>query len=267
MTLFIVIFSTIAVFINVLILFVVFLIEYTIISIENSINDALEEISSLYLPSLSLLQLYLLYFVPVGLFHWMIMFLIDFAGIHQWEVRVTLYLLLCFLMIYITCNRTEALAILFVLLPATGLTILPQVLTSTGLVYLKSTMKDLVYFIYVCFGYWDSSGICRTLFQIEQKIKVFNSTASTPMASKHYIRSQSKDRASKKEVNNSVELDESFYNIISSTIGTRVLLLLLFKIFTPLALYIRFTCPFPLFVYDEKLLSRFSSIVNFIQTC
>ena len=216
---------------------------------------------------------YVFYILAAYLLQWMVMFLVELVGIRQCEVKVILYSLTCFILIYITCASTSVLAILFVLLPALGLMFLPQVLTSTGIKYWKSTINDFVYFIYVCFGYWDSKGICSTMFQVEQKVKIFNSTTSVPRASGNYIhvrstiKFQSEDNAAKKE--NSVDLEESyyyFYHVISSTIGTRVLLLMIFKIFTPLALYIRYTCPFPICVYDEKLLSRYSIDMKIVQT-
>ena len=190
---------------------------------------------------------------------WAVMFLIELIGISHWDVKVILYLIICFIMIYITCTRVEVLAILFVLCPAVSLTFLPQLLTSTGLKYWKSTMSDYIYFIYVSFGYWDSSGTCSTLFQVEEKVKTFNSTSSIPRACGHYTNSSSESKGEKKESKDSLELEESYYyfnHVISSTIGTRVLLLMIFKIFTPIALYVRYTCPYPIFVYDEKLLKR-----------
>ena len=195
---------------------------------------------------------------------WAVMFLIELIGISHWDVKVILYLIICFIMIYITCTRVEVLAIFFVLCPAVNLTLLPQLLTSTGLKYWKSTTSDYLYFIYVSFGYWDSNGTAAATFQVEQKVKTFNSTSSsTRQARGHYTNSSSatssESKGEKKESENSLELEESYYyfnHVISSTIGTRVLLLMIFKILTPIALYVRYTCPYPIFVYDEKLLKR-----------
>lgn len=182
---------------------------------------------------------------------WLVMFLIEFFGITKWDVKVVLYLLVCIIMIYIACGRDHQLASFFVACPALALTLLPQVLTSTGRKYWKSTMSDFVYFIYVCFGYWDSNGICRTLFQVEEKVKIFN---DTHLAGRGHIY-----RKSSKETEDVIEKKDDYYYfnyVISATIGTRVLLIMIFKIFTPLALYVRYTCPYPIFVYDQTLLDR-----------
>lgn len=171
------------------------------------------------------------------------MFIVEFVGITQWDIKVVMYLLICFIMIYIECSRIELLALLFVACPALNLTILPQILTSSGRRYWKRTMSEFVYFIYVCFGYWDSSGICRKYFQVEEKVKIFNSLTSAPLSSRGYTRSEeTKDE------------DRYYYfnHVISSTIGTRVLLLMIFKFFIPLALYVRHTCPYPI----KELLNR-----------
>ena len=185
------------------------------------------------------------------------MFLIEFVGITQWDIKVVMYLLICFIMIYIECSRIELLALLFVACPALNLTILPQILTSAGRRYWKSTINDFAYFIYVCFGYWDSSGICRTLFQVEEKVKIFNNLTSAPLSSRCYTRSSTSTKPASPREKKDEDSYYYFNHVISSTIGTRVLLLMIFKVFTPLALYVRYTCSYPIFVYDKKLLNRY----------
>jgi hypothetical protein len=53
-----------------------------------------------------------------------------------------------------------------------------------------------------------------------------------------------------------INQNEKYNNVISTTIGTRVLLLAFFNILTPLALYVRYTAPFPILVFDEDLLRK-----------
>ena len=203
--------------------------------------------------------------LALGLIAWALVFLIEFVGTKRFEVKTALYFLVCFLMIYLSCLNKN-IAILFTIAPTIGLVLLPQVLTKVGRQYWSDTAGDFRYFIYTCFGYWDSDGICSMLVQVDEKVKAFNSTTPVPVARGYNVNSDTADgkdgtRAENttESVHDSLENEDSYYHfssVISSTIGTRVLLLMIFKFLTPLALYIRYTCPFPIFVYDKKLLAR-----------
>jgi len=197
---------------------------------------------------------------------WIIIFLIDFIGISRMETRIAAFSFACFLIAYLTCSDGIVLPFLLSVFPAISVTIYPHVFTGAGRQYWRDTGSDFVYFIYVCFGFWDKDGICRTLFQVDEKVKKFNSTAPIPVSRGHYVMKEcSKDdleresKSDQPELEEPVEQEESYHyfsSIISSTIGTRVLLFMIFKYLTPLALYIRYTCPFPIFVHDKKLLAR-----------
>ena len=182
---------------------------------------------------------------------WAILFLIELVGITQLEIKTILCFLVSITMIFLTCGGDDILSKGFVISPAIGLLLVPQVLSKAGHQYWKDSFNAFTYFTYACFGYWDSSGVCRALFELDKNVKDFN---DVQVANDEKSKS---DDTTNEEI---LEIEESYYsNVISTTIGTRILLLMIFKIFTPIALFIRATCPFPILVYDKKLLTRLIS--------
>lgn len=181
---------------------------------------------------------------------WAILFLIELVGINQLEIKTIVSFFINIIMIFLTCGGDELLSLPFTIGPAIGLLLVPQVLSKAGNRYWQHAINAFTYFIYACFGYWDSSGVCSALFELDKKVKDFSKSSSVPLTSAE------KSSSDGNESEETSEMEERYSDAISVTIGTRVLLLLIFKIFTPIVLFIRVTCPFPIFVYDKKLLTR-----------
>ena len=126
------------------------------------------------------------------------------------------------------------------IVPAVFMTLFPHLITKSGQEYWQDIKEHTKYFLFASFGYWDNQGVTRKLLKIDDMVNEL----------------QKDTHIGAEENVDNLDIIEKYNNVISTTIGTRVLLLAFFNIFTPLALYVRYTAPFPLLVYDKDLLRK-----------
>lgn len=162
-------------------------------------------------------------------------------GWNGWKIPLIClwYLLWIIIVLHFGVLQNVLNAFLFSIAPSLFLTIIPHVITRSGQAY-WSDMKDHVkYFLFACFGYWDSEGVTRKLLKIDDMADELGDAQAV----------EAKDV----DVTDTIDI---YNHVISTTISTRVLLLAFFNICTPFALFVRYTAPFPICVYDEELLKK-----------